>query len=157
MPINRISHTMDDASFESVKTKIAEITSSLPFLIDLNLDEKKALPRFGDKSVPFVNKALEIAQMNPDAFPRTLDIKEMKNDVDLYSQLYSILQPMRILMDKLEDTFVLAGAEAYSSALLVYKNAKANKNIMDGAESVLDELGRRFVHKVSAETPSVAS
>lgn len=37
------------------------IKQKLPFLIDLIAEERKSLPKMGDKSRAFVSKALEVA------------------------------------------------------------------------------------------------
>jgi hypothetical protein len=150
---NKISAEINDETISQVRTSIAAISSSLPFLIDLTQDEKKQLPKFGDKSVAFVNKTLENSKTYTDMLPRNLSVEEFAKDVRLYNQLFSVVQPMRVLMDKLEDTFAQAGAEAYSAALAVYSNLKVNKGMFDGSESVLDELSKRFVQKVSSEVP----
>lgn len=154
---NRISYSMDDETYNRIKAKIAELVAEMPFLIDLTQDEKKSLPKFGDRSVAFVNKTLEIAQQNPGVLPRSFDVNEMQKDVKLYSQLFSLTQILHVLMDKMEDTLLLAGVEAYSSALLAYRNFKANSELMDGADHILDELGRRFVQKNTTEVQPAVS
>jgi hypothetical protein len=60
-------------------------------LIDLTNEERKALPKMGDKSRAFVSKALEVATQNPDFLPRSFDLDEMRKDVLLFEQLYPLL------------------------------------------------------------------
>jgi hypothetical protein len=150
---NRISYTMDDQTFNSIKAKINELISMMPFLVDLTPEEKRALPKFGDKSFPFVMKTLEAAIKNPGALPASFSIEEMQKDVALYSQLYSLLLVLRVFMDKLEDTYLLAGSEAYASGLTVYRNLQANSDLLEGANIILDDLGSRFVRKSSGIKP----
>jgi len=57
MPENKVSAVLEQTNVDAINSAIAALNSNLPFLIDLNLEEKKALPKFGDKSVAFVNKA----------------------------------------------------------------------------------------------------
>jgi len=124
MPENKVSAVLEQTNVDAINSAIAALNSNLPFLIDLNLDEKKALPKFGDKSVAFVNKAHELVLQTDEFLPRNFNVDEFKKDVVLYSKLYSVLQPLRMLMDKLEDTYMQVGSEAYTSSLIVYQQAK---------------------------------
>jgi len=144
---NRINAVFTDEQLTAVKEATKTIETNLPFVIDLKPEEKKALPKFGDKSVAFANKCNEFIQQNSDFLPRNFDVAAMKVDVELYNKLYSIIQPLRMLMDKLEDTLQLTGAEAYAAALFVYQQAKLNRANISGVEAVLDELGKRFIQK----------
>lgn len=60
---------------------IATIKTKLPFLIDLSVEERKALLKLGDKSRAFVSKALEVATQNPDFLPRSFDFLMTSGDV----------------------------------------------------------------------------
>jgi len=124
MPENKVSAVLEQTNVDAINSAIAALNSNLPFLIDLNLEEKKALPKFGDKSVAFVNKAHELVLQTDEFLPRNFNVDEFKKDVVLYSKLYSVLQPLRMLMDKLEDTYMQVGSEAYTSSLIVYQQAK---------------------------------
>ncbi len=154
MPVNKISATLSAPDLTDVLAAITTINTKMPFLINLTSDERKGLPKFGDKSIAFVNKALELATQKPDILPRNLNVDEFKKDVDLYNQLYTILQPLNILFEKLEDTQKEAGSEAYSAALIVYQSAKMSGEDLGGLESVLDDLGKRFARK---STPTAAN
>ena len=70
MPMTPISATLTQADREAVMAAIATIKEKLPFLIDLTADDRKALPKMGDKSRAFVSKALEVTTQNPDFLPR---------------------------------------------------------------------------------------
>jgi hypothetical protein len=149
MPENKVSAVLEQSNIDAINTAIASINTALPFLIDLDADEKKALPKFGDKSVAFVNKAHELVSQTDEFLPRNFDVVEFKKDVALYSKLYSVLQPLRMLMDRMEDTYTQIGAEAYAAALVVYQHAKLNKDQSAGLEAVIDDLAKRFLQKSS--------
>jgi hypothetical protein len=61
-----ISAQLSQADRDAVMAAIATIKAKLPFLIDLSAEERKALPKMGDKSRAFVSKAMEVATQNPD-------------------------------------------------------------------------------------------
>jgi hypothetical protein len=119
----------------------------MPFLITLTEDEKASLPKFGDKSLAFVKKALELAKSNPDFLPRNFDVAKFEKDVVLYDQMSSIMQRMSLAMNKMSYTFREVGAEGYSGGLIVYNSAKQAGKDAGGLESVMDELGKRFYKK----------
>lgn len=61
MADNRISASLSQADREAVMSAIATIREKLPFLIDLTTQERRSLPKLGDKSRAFVSKSLEVA------------------------------------------------------------------------------------------------
>lgn len=153
MPENKVSAILEQKNIDAINTAISSINSELPFLIDLSIEEKKVLPKFGDKSVAFVNKASELVSQTEDFLPRNFDVSEFKKDVELYSKLYSVIQPLKMLMDKLEDTYMQVGAEAYAAALVVYQHAKLNKDQIAGLDPIIDDLGKRFLQKSPSPKP----
>ena len=152
MPDNRISATLSQADQQAVLSAINTIREKLPFLIDLSLEERKALPRLGDKSRGFVSQALEVASQNTDILPRSFDVDEMRKDVDLLNVLSPVLLALAQLNELVEDTYIEVGSEAYTAALAVYQYARAAGKgaALDGA---LDTLSQRFARKSHSATP----
>ena len=91
MSENRVSASLGDAEKTALLGAIANLKSSLPFLIDLTPEERRALPKLGDKSRAFVSKALEVAIQNEDILPRSFDLEEFKRDVALCSSSKAIM------------------------------------------------------------------
>jgi len=154
---NRISAVLSDESVAIITAATETINSHLPFLVDLSNEEIQDLPKFGSKSVGFVQNSLKLAQQVDTFLPRSFKVGEFKKDVELYAALYTILGPLRRLLEKLEDTSMLVGSEAYSGGLVVYNCAKDSRGDLAGLETVLDDLGRRFVQKSapkSDDTPA---
>lgn len=58
MSDNRISASLSQADRDAVMKAIATIREKLPFLVDLTTEERRSLPKMGDKSRAFVSKAL---------------------------------------------------------------------------------------------------
>lgn len=156
MATNQVSATLTQADRDAALAAITTLKEKLPFLIDLTVEEKKALPKMGDKSRAFVSKALEVATQNPDFLPRSFDLEEMRKDVQLFETMYPIVMAMTQLQELLDDTYVTVGSEAYSAALQVYNYAKASGQGA-GLEAVVDELGQRFARKSKKEKPQTAA
>ena len=149
---NRISAALTKTDREAVMDAITTIKTRLPFLIDLTADERKALPKMGDKSRAFVSKALEVATQNPDFLPRSFDLEEMRKDVQLFEAMYPIVVALAQLQELMDNTYTTVGSEAYAAALQVYTYAKASGQGA-GLDSVVDELGQRFARKAKKAKP----
>ena len=146
MTTNRISAALTQADRDTVMMAISTIKSKLPFLVDLTAEERKALPKMGDKSQAFVTKALEVATQNPDFLPRAFDLDEMRRDVELFEKMYPIVVALSQLQELVDDTTMAAGSEAYAAALQVYHYAKASGQ-GSGLEGMVSEMGQRFARK----------
>ncbi|HLP88836.1 MAG TPA: hypothetical protein VK184_09650 [Nostocaceae cyanobacterium] len=155
MSDNRIDASLSPADQKAVMQAIATIKEKLPFLIDLSLEERRALPKLGDKSRAFVSKALEVALQNPGILARSFDVEEMRRDVELFEALYPIMLSLSQLQELIDDTCLAAGSEAYVAALAVYNYAKVSGNT-EGLDTALDELGRRFARKSKKQVEPVA-
>ncbi|MEH1915294.1 hypothetical protein [Nostoc sp.] len=152
MAENKVSAKLSSADREAVMQAITTIREKLPFLIDLTTEERKALPKLGDKSRAFVSKALEIGTQNPDFLPRSFDLNEMRQDIELFEALYPILLSLTQLQELVDDTSVAVGSEAYAAGLMVYNYAKVSGKGA-GLESMIDDLGRRFARKAKKVQP----
>ncbi|QSJ15785.1 hypothetical protein JYQ62_28905 [Nostoc sp. UHCC 0702] len=141
-----ISATLAQKERDAVLQAIATIKEKLPFLIDLSAEERKALPKMGDKSRAFVGKALEVATQNPEFLPRSFDLEEMRKDVQLFEALYPLLLSLTQLQELVDDTSLAVGSEAYAAALQVYNYAKASGQGA-GLDTVVVEMGQRFARK----------
>ena len=125
-------------------------------MIDLSNEERKALPKMGDKSRAFVSKALEVATQNPEFLPRSFDLNEMRKDVQLFEALYPVLLSLSQLQELLDDTSIAVGSEAYAAALQVYNYAKASGQGA-GLDGVVEEMGQRFTRKSRKSKPQAAA
>lgn len=101
--------------------------------------------KLGDKSLSFVGKALEYARQNPAVVPPYIDVNEFERDLNLYVQLTKLLYPLHQLVEKLDDTTMQTGSEAYSAALLFYNAVKgAARAGVPGVKNIVDDLQTRF-------------
>ncbi len=146
MPTNLNDVTLSEVDQQEVMQAIATIQKKLSFLINLSQAERRAFPRMGDKTRIFIQKAMEVAHQNSDFLPRSFDVEDMQREVNLFEGLYPILLSLSQLHELLEDTYIVAGNDAYTSARVVYQSAKANGRGI-GIDAVVDELGSRFSRK----------
>jgi hypothetical protein len=53
-------------TFPGAVHTLSALRQKPPFLIDLTTEERRRLPRIGDKSRRFVEQALQVAEQNPE-------------------------------------------------------------------------------------------
>lgn len=125
MQENQISIQITAAEVQAVKDSIAAINAVLgKYLIALTPDDRKALPKMSDGSLPFVKKALDYATTNPTFVPAYIDVPELKIDVDATEALLQIERPLEQLAQNVSDTIMLCGSEAFVAALTFYNSVK---------------------------------
>ena len=142
---NKVSITISEEAITNINEAINTIIQNLPDLINLTQDERQTIPKMGDKTVAFVSKNLEYAKQNPRVVPAFLNMPEFEKDVVAVTDLRKVLIPLQQLFEKLNDTTLQAGSEAYTAALIFYYAIKgAAKAGEPGIKTVYDDLQSRF-------------
>ena len=142
---NRLSVTVDPAVITEVKTRIEEINALLPFLTGLTKEERKTLPKINRSNKVFVEDTLASMRQNGNILPNFVQLEEVEKDYSLYNDLKVLALELATLSEKVNDTRILAGSEAYSTSLLAYKmfGVAANSGVA-GAEALYSRLKERF-------------
>ena len=143
---NRISLTLGDEDRSEILDAIAVLQSKLaPLLVELQADERKEMPKMGDKTVAFVTKAAEHGQQNPTFVPAYIDLAEFQKDLDAVETLRGLYHPLAQITKMLDDSILLAGSEAYVAALGIYNSLKgAMRANVPGAALAYEDLRVRF-------------
>jgi hypothetical protein len=128
-----------------------------PYLKALTAAERRELPKMADKTFPFVSKALDYAESNPEFAPKYLNVEALQIDVQAVTDLTSVEQPALNFSTQLNDTIMLCGSEAYVAALMYYNSVKeaARRNI-PGAKAIFDDLKSRFEQSRKNEVAKAA-
>lgn len=154
MPYNNIDASITDTQRSAIFAAIAQIESNLAFLVNLTPKERQALPKMGNATQSFVSKALEIASNNPQFVPPYADIAAMNKDYQLADRLQGIEIQLASLLEKIQDTNMAAGSEAFVTSLTLYNSIKAAAKVnVPGAKSLAAELGERFALESTSTTP----
>ena len=142
---NKISFVISDEAKANIGKAIETIIQNLPGLVNLTAVDRRTLPKMGDKSFAFVSKSFEYAVQNPKVIPGFLDMAEFEKDTIGMAELKKVLIPLRQLVEKLDDTTLLTGSEALSSALVFYTALKgATKAGEPGMKTVYADLQSRY-------------
>jgi hypothetical protein len=120
-------------------------TVLLPKLTILEKGEKQDLLIMGDKSVAFVDKALEVARQEDGLLSAFVDLEALTKDVQAIDRLRSISFKLSQVQSAVNDSYAMAGSEAYKASLMVYSLMKnAAKMSHPGAKEKVEELSARF-------------
>ncbi|HBK30424.1 MAG TPA: hypothetical protein DDZ96_14655 [Porphyromonadaceae bacterium] len=144
---NIVSISGDEAKKTAIAEKIAALRTDLSefLVINLTAEERQSLPSMGAKSVDFVRRSLNYAELNPSLVPAYLDVAEAKKDLALVDFLAPIIHDLAPLLRGLEDTSKLAGSEAYDAARIFYGSVKgANRSEVPGSQAVYNDLKRQY-------------
>ena len=128
------------------QTKIDEARALLaPYILALTPAERQALPKMGEKTIGFVEKAFDYARQNPNLVPPYLSLDAFGVDFSDAHGLWTLLNSIRQLEEGIDDTEMIAGSEAYQAALVFYHSVKtATAQDIPGAKAVYEELKTRF-------------
>lgn len=129
---NLISTVISDKDLKEILDAINFINDKLPDLVSLSKEELATLPKVGKDTTSFVLENLKEAKKNPHLVPKNVNIDEIIKDVELIKAIQKILDPLKALERKLQDSAMLAGSEAYLPSIAIYNAMKAdamkNKN-----------------------------
>jgi len=149
---NQISTAITAEQSTAVMESINSINESLSHVLTINLtaDERSAMLKMGDKTLSFVQKALEYAAQHENLRPTFLDLVEAKKDYELAAGLQVIKQGLSALLRAVEDAEMMAGSEAYEAALIFYNSVKgAARSNIAGSQAIEDDLKQLFPRRRS--------
>ena len=154
MPSQNISAKLKPVTKNEILNLLTQIFERLPFIINLTPEERLSLPKMGDKTIAFVDKVLELAQQNPQLVPPYVNVDELRRDYELSMHLRVILNAVRQIYEKLDDTTLASGSEAYLASLSFYNKAKnASKMNVPGTDTFVRELSKIFEVQGKEPTP----
>ena len=121
---NLISTSISQKEIDEILAAIERINKLLPHLITLSNEEKASLPKVSFSNIDFVNEVLDMAEDNPEQVPESINIREIRRDIELIESITKILRPLKQLEKKLEDSALLAGSEAYIPSLAIFNSVR---------------------------------
>ena len=142
---NRLDVTATAAQITAVKAALETIITNLPFLIGLTIEERSTLSSIDVENKVFTEDAITAGVNNAAMLPAYLSVPAMQTDMTLFNQLEELMLLIKQILEKLEDTHLLAGSEAYTTALMLYKlfGAAADSGV-PGADAIVAQLRERF-------------
>ena len=77
MTENRIDVAITQEQVDKVLRLFKEIEATLPGLIELTADQRQSMPRYSEKDLSFILKALAIAEQHPEILPPSFNLDEI--------------------------------------------------------------------------------
>ena len=142
---NRVSAVLGDAEIAELRTQIAALRARLPFLVNLSPQDRKELPKLGDKTVGFDEKCQTYMESNPEFLPGFVDTAELDRDRALRSQMLRIAPDLLLPAEQIEDTLTVLGSEIVMVDFAYYQGVReAARRGLPGAQLIYDDLRTRF-------------
>ncbi|MBI4930639.1 MAG: hypothetical protein HY841_07745 [Bacteroidetes bacterium] len=143
-----ITATLSAADKAAIKQKVQDILvllqASGTTLINLTQDERKSLPKMGNKRYAFVKRLIQAVKENPAELPSSYNVAAMEQDFTGFDDLNEIRIPIMQLMEKISDTQLGAGVEAHKAALKGKELLEAANRDNPGLDDVVSELQEFF-------------
>lgn len=142
---DRVNASYGEGALADTFAAIDAVEALVPQLVNLTPTDRMTIPKMGNLTQSFVTDALTVAENNPQFVPPYVDTAGMRADLEYARALAAVESKLRSLLEKVSDTRMLAGSEAYSAALLVYHSLEgAERSSTPGAGSLRAQLASRF-------------
>jgi hypothetical protein len=122
---NLISASISNTQLNEILDAVHLIDKKLPALASVSDLEQSTLHKSKSDTVTFVMENLRIANEHPEIVPEDVNLDEIRKDVALIKSIDKVLQPLKYLVKRLEDSQMIAGSEAYLPSIAIYNAYKA--------------------------------
>ncbi|NLE25906.1 MAG: hypothetical protein GX625_11310 [Clostridiaceae bacterium] len=145
---NNVSFTLSEEELNDINSALDTLERILlPKTISLTPEIRHELLKMGDKTIAFVEKSLEYGEQNHQFVPQFVDLEEAWKDLNGVKTIRTVDRRIDVLSQRLDDTRMQAGSEAYSASRSIYGQiqliAKATHSVE--AQKARDELKARFM------------
>ncbi|HVK99948.1 MAG TPA: hypothetical protein VM553_09055 [Dongiaceae bacterium] len=144
MSINLISGEITAAQMERFDSLVTEMELLLAhILLGLSAEDRRSYGVMGDRTRVFAGHAQSMVHNHRPLFPVSVDGPEFDRDLALFDNAMRMVRRITPFYEKLGDTAMAAGYDAYQHALEVYAFAKvASPNA--GVEELVKEMKQLF-------------
>ena len=152
---NRISIEVTPSQLAAVNAAVVALKAALDGLTsNISEDDKRSLPKIGDKTLAFDEKCKIYMADRPDLVPGFTDPADILQDRDLVAALLPVMREIAPILSDLESTILLAYSDLYVADLAFYQNVKqAARRGVNGAEAIYLDLQQRFPGRPRAAQP----
>lgn len=146
MAFKNINYVMPDEKKNRIMSLLGELhTEVIEFAVNLEPEDRRSMPMMGQKTFGFTDLCHGFAFKHQDLLASFQKPDEMKNDMDFTRQLRDVLDVLDPIYEKIQDTYMAVGAEAYLAARIFYKSVKnAAEMGVPGCDVIVKELGTIF-------------
>ena len=154
---NLISLDLNEAELAAIDAALSTLEDQLGGLIDLDAEQRRSLPKMGDKSEAFCRQTINLLAQNPQLVPPGLGLDEARRDLAHLDVLRSRTNRLRQLVGRAEDSEIALGSDVMRAALEGYALLKLMGK-GSGLETLRQDIGARFGRRASrAKSPTDAA
>ena len=153
---NRSNVQIPSEVITTVTDLIQQANAALaPYVTPLTNEQRKSMLKMSDKTLAFVQKSVAYADTNPEFVPPYMNVGELQIDFANAMQLDGVFRLAEQLCNNLNDSEMVAGSEAYHTALMYYNTVKqGDKNGIAAARSIYEDLQKRFPGRTKLAVPT---
>lgn len=153
---NQISLVFTAQDITDINAALAVLEDKLlPKLINLTVEQRRANPKIGDKTLAFDEKCQTYAAQRPELVPAFADTAELAKDRAAIAMAQPWLLKLAPLCEGLEDTVSLLYTDVYNFDLSLLNSVKqASKRGVPGADTIYEDLRQRFPGRPPAAPPA---
>lgn len=146
MAYQNISAVISAADKTAVQTAIQTIKAKLPFLVNLNPQERKKLRKMGPVHTSYVQDVYQAVVNNSIVIPGSINLAEYGKDVALMKDITDILSWLLPVFDGIENTSVALGNELMKQSdecygyLKVAAKKSSNQSLNQTVKQIADQL-----------------
>lgn len=154
---NRISTVLSDADLTAILGHLNAVRTLLPFLVNVPLNERNGIAKFGDKSQAFDSKCQDYEHQRADLVPAFVSVPEADKDRALRAKMKTINGVLGQLADDGFCTELVLGGDLADSDKAFYAAVRlAAANGVPGAQAIYEDLKQRYPsvpHKPATPKP----
>ena len=144
--VNQVTGTLSDSERDSLVNGVKLLEESLKFTtVTLSADQIASLAKAGPATASFVTDGLDLAIRNPELTTGVVTPAVLKEKLTLIQNLNIVTGVVAEFQQKLENTAMLAKAEAYAHARTAYLLLKRKK--ATGLAEGRNRLAPRFANQ----------
>ncbi|WP_139559623.1 hypothetical protein [Methylotetracoccus oryzae] len=137
--------TLTEQEVAEIVTMLEALKAKFDFLITLTAQERRQLPKLGERSIGFEEKCAQHMASHPEFLPGFVALDEINLERTLRGQLMRCFAPLQALSSAMEDTLMAVGSDIWLADLAFYHSAQdAARRKLPGAEAICNDLSSRF-------------
>jgi hypothetical protein len=154
---NLISLAPNDAELADIDVALAALEAHVGALIDLDAEQRRSLPKMGDKPEAFCRQTLNLLPHNPQFVPPGLGLEQTERHPAALDALRSRTHCLQRLTGRAEDSEIALGSDNMLASLEGYALRKRMCRGY-GLEALHQDIGARFGRRASrSESPADAA
>jgi hypothetical protein len=146
MTQNLVSMNLTNDQLTAVDAALTALETNLSGMVALSPEQRRSVPRMGDKSEAFCRQTLSLLEQNPQVVNPNLGLEEAQGDLTTLDALRPRLQRLARLSERGSDTEMALGSDVMAAALHGYALLKVSGR-NQGLEALRASLGTRFAKR----------